>query len=166
MTKRNPLARRREDNPWAYVVPGDPSECWPWTGPRMKKSGYGRVGGHSPRRTYAHRWMYEQMYGPIPTGMTVDHECHNDDRMCRGGIACPHRLCINPEHLGLATLGENTRRGQASRAYCKRGHEFTPENTYVTPTGNRQCRECVRARRRQHRLVGVVLLAWFLAAVS
>ena len=28
--------------------------------------------------------------------------------------------------------------------HCKRGHEFTPENTWVSPKGNkRSCRECM-----------------------
>lgn len=30
--------------------------------------------------------------------------------------------------------------------YCKRGHEFTPENTYITPKGWRQCKIC----RKEH----------------
>lgn len=28
------------------------------------------------------------------------------------------------------------------RTHCKRGHEFTPENTYIRPNGNRECRAC------------------------
>lgn len=31
----------------------------------------------------------------------------------------------------------------ASKTHCKRGHEFTPENTYIKPTG-RECRACAR----------------------
>jgi ribosomal protein S27E len=32
------------------------------------------------------------------------------------------------------------------QTHCKRGHEFTPENTYTSPAGARSCRECGRAR--------------------
>lgn len=28
------------------------------------------------------------------------------------------------------------------RTHCKRGHEFTPENTYIRPRGTRECRAC------------------------
>lgn len=28
--------------------------------------------------------------------------------------------------------------------YCKNGHKFTPENTYVRPNGGRTCKECQR----------------------
>ncbi len=35
---------------------------------------------------------------------------------------------------------------------CRRGHPFTPENTYVNPkTGQRQCRTCVRLSREKTR---------------
>ncbi|GAS98917.1 Gp51 [Mycolicibacterium canariasense] len=38
---------------------------------------------------------------------------------------------------------------QASKTHCKRGHEFSPENTYINPTsGGRQCKTCVRDARR------------------
>lgn len=31
---------------------------------------------------------------------------------------------------------------------CRRGHELTPENTYVRPSGARECRECNRVSAR------------------
>ena len=34
------------------------------------------------------------------------------------------------------------------RSECQRGHEFTPENTYVTPDGRWQCKTCRRLRGR------------------
>jgi hypothetical protein len=33
---------------------------------------------------------------------------------------------------------------QASKTHCKRGHQFTAENTYYTPNGHRRCRTCLR----------------------
>jgi WhiB family redox-sensing transcriptional regulator len=44
---------------------------------------------------------------------------------------------------------------QASKTYCKRGHRFSPANTYYAPDGQRRCRICLReaqpprARRRR-----------------
>jgi hypothetical protein len=36
------------------------------------------------------------------------------------------------------------------RNICKRGHAFTPENTYTYPGGNRQCRLCRQVRQRHY----------------
>jgi hypothetical protein len=33
---------------------------------------------------------------------------------------------------------------QASKTHCKRGHQFTADNTYYTPDGRRRCRTCLR----------------------
>ena len=32
------------------------------------------------------------------------------------------------------------------KTHCAQGHEYTPDNTYVAPNGNRQCRICRRVR--------------------
>lgn len=34
---------------------------------------------------------------------------------------------------------------------CRRGHEFTPDNTYHAPAGYRQCRTCLREASRRRR---------------
>ena len=55
--------------------------------------------------------------------------------------------------VGMSPAAQNAR-----KTHCKRGHEFTEENTLqrITPSGNqgRGCRECKRlaARRRRERL--------------
>lgn len=38
-----------------------------------------------------------------------------------------------------------------NQTHCKRGHEFTPENTYFDKRGSRVCRECVNAKGRAWR---------------
>lgn len=35
------------------------------------------------------------------------------------------------------------------KTHCARGHEYTEENTYVTPGGHRQCRTCRKVRVRE-----------------
>lgn len=38
-----------------------------------------------------------------------------------------------------------------NKTHCIRGHEFTPENTYITPRGTRNCKECRRTNQRERR---------------
>lgn len=109
--------------------------CMDFEGP-VAANGYGRHGA-----IWAHRLAYEIAYGPIPSGLHIDH-------------ACANRRCVRPEHLEAVTQQENNRR-QRQRSgparLCKRGHAFTPGNTYVTG-GQRVCRECHRARQKAFRL--------------
>ena len=38
-----------------------------------------------------------------------------------------------------------------NRTQCKRGHDYTENNTYLRPSGSRECRECMRTVRRGRR---------------
>lgn len=87
--------------------------CWLWTGSIVL--GYGRVrsGGETQG---AHRAAYELVVGPIPADMTIDHLCHTNDPSCPGGdVLCLHRRCVNPTHMEVVTLAENSRRGNQHR---------------------------------------------------
>ena len=122
-------------------------DCWKWTG-CVIRTGYGAVWASSERRTAgAHRVAYELFVGPIPKGRQLDHLCRNP-------------RCVRPDHLEPVTPRENTLRGtsfaaeNARKTHCHRGHEYTPENTYLYKRNGRwrDCRACMRAHRFAYRL--------------
>lgn len=106
---------------------GKADECWPWQRGRTG-AGYGAYKLEG-RQELAHRLSYEIAKGPIPAGLVIDHLCRN-------------RACQNPDHMEVVTNQENMLRGRWLEV-CKYGHPRTPENTYISPSGNRQCRLCV-----------------------
>lgn len=106
------------------------SGCWEWTGSRGRGYGLFNLGKLLP----AHRVAYELLIGPIPEGYHAHHECGNS-------------WCINPTHVRPMPAAEHyaTRRHRNSmKTHCKRGHEFTPENT-IRHGGRRECRICENA---------------------
>lgn len=119
------------------------SGCWHFTGGKNKR-GYGNF-YFDGRGVCAHRAAHLIFIGPIPDGYTVDHLCGNPS-------------CVNPAHLEAVTQRENLMRGntrnahRARQTHCKRGHEFTAENTYREPRrGCRVCRTCHRDYERERR---------------
>lgn len=75
---------------------GYKTPCWVWQ-LKIAHNGYGHVtvGG---RDRLAHRYMYEQHVGPIPTGLSLDHLCRV-------------RHCVRPDHLEAVPMYVNQRRG-------------------------------------------------------
>jgi hypothetical protein len=119
--------------------------CWIWQGNR-KENGYGQTAYRAQTRIL-HRKMYEVVHG-----VTLDrwiYVCHS----------CDVKLCCNPDHLWLGTPKDNSqdsaakgRHQESKRTHCKRGHEFTPDNTsyYECRPGviSRSCKACSRRRMR------------------
>lgn len=88
----------------------DENGCWVWLW-YIDERGYARIRqGKGTAR--AHRVYYERKHGPIPDGLVIDHRCHNEDTSCAGGPTCPHRRCVNPDHLEPVTGLVNARRGR------------------------------------------------------
>ncbi len=147
---RRPVSKPAIRNYWMKrkpeVIPmrfhnGTP--CIPWCG-TVTEYGYGRVYVDG-RQWAAHRLVYEAHHGPVPNGRVLDHLCRN-------------RACVNPAHLELVTLRENTKRGisptaeNVKKTECKMGHPLSGANLRIMPrTGYRQCRECLRRLCRGYR---------------
>jgi hypothetical protein len=116
-------------------------ECWPFVG-SDNGQGYGRF-CFKKKRESAHRTAYRLFVGPIPEGFVVHHTCRN-------------RRCCNPAHLELVTPKEHVFLDltgaylNSIKTHCKRGHEFTPENTRLS-RGQRLCRICLAYLKKQRR---------------
>ena len=113
--------------------------CWKWEGWK-NRNGYGQI-SLKGKGILTHRFIFEYYHGDINPKLTIDHLCNNTS-------------CANPKHLKEATYKENILRGNglaalnSRKTHCKQGHEFTPENIYITPINGRSCRTCENTRKR------------------
>ena len=141
--------------------------CWLWTGSRDRK-GYGHFYSVSTSSNLAHRWSYEDAYGPMPDGLQSDHLCRVTS-------------CVRPSHIEAVTSKVNTERGlvpiilperfraynkrlreagqlspgsikirdmELAKTHCPAGHPYDEENTYRAKRG-RACRACHRRKERE-----------------
>jgi len=131
------LDRAARNGPWEVMCQPtfwgmvDKQEgCWLWKG-FLDRDGYGLF-TFRHKTTRAHRVAYELQVAAIPEGMQIDHLCRT-------------RHCVNPHHMEVVTHRENVRRGiWVKKTHCPRGHEYSIANTYMMPSGSRQCKACNR----------------------
>lgn len=90
--------------------------CWTAT-KGIASNGYSKIFLNG-KEVYGHRFSFELFVNKIPKGLVIDHKCRN-------------RACVNPAHLQVVTLRENTLLGNcpaainARKTKCKNGHPFT-----------------------------------------
>lgn len=139
-----------------YYLDYGEDRCWVWRGHIHKKSGYSRFSTNIlGYRIFllGHRLIYTLLKGCIDIDLDLDHLCRN-------------RACVNPNHSEPVTTQINILRGnskmaeRAKQTHCKRGHEFTIQNTKFdnrNSNGNRSCilcdRETENTRRRIKRKI-------------
>lgn len=90
-------ARRLQEVPFEVRLAAsiEVADCWEWT--KYKDKGYGQI-RLPDRLVLAHRWVWENLVGPIPDRLVLDHLCRN-------------RPCVNPDHLEQVTQQVNVLRG-------------------------------------------------------
>lgn len=116
------------------------TDCQVYDGSHSGK-GYGRLMVVSVRWA-THRLAWIERHGPIPPDTPFAlHRCDNPP-------------CFADGHLFLGTHADNAadrnakgrcKSGirQREKTHCKRGHEYSPENTKVRPRGNGLARHCI-----------------------
>lgn len=164
---------------WTKVEVRAADACWLWRG-GTDRYGYGKfsVAGQS---TVAHRVAYELIVGEIPKPLHALHHCDvrncvnpahlflgtNDDNVAdriakgRGKVVRPPRLrdpeLCKPRRVTIRPVSADERASAATtsvrrQTHCKRGHEFTTENTHFSKSKDgyigRNCRACQKIRER------------------
>lgn len=139
--------RTLEERFWSKVDRRGPAECWIWRA-HIDRYGYGQFGVDLPgkRLESAHRVSYQIAHHlpppPVSSGLNIDHLCRN-------------HACVNPTHLELVTIWENTLRGNALTARnarktrCPRGHTY--DVVHGRARKNRRCLLCSNAAQKERR---------------
>lgn len=91
-----------------------------------------------------HHLVLLAFVGPRPDGM---EGCHWDDNPANNHLA---NLRWDTRSANVRDSVRNGTHHMARATHCPQGHEYTPENTYQYPQGNRACRECRRIYREEH----------------
>lgn len=125
------------------------TECRQYQGARTR-NGYGRRYDRQRKKVVlVHRWVWEQIHGPIPPGLMVLHTCDTP-------------ACFLLEHLYLGTNSDNMRdrsargrdHGLAHLTHCRQGHRLADVGVVGNGHGRFTCGGCKRERDRRYDMCG------------
>lgn len=89
-----------------------------------------------------HQLVAEAFLGPCPPGLEIRHLDGNSKNNAIWNLAYDTRSENMLDKVRHGTHHE------ARKTSCKWGHEFTPDNAYISPSGRRNCRKCRDAKRK------------------
>ena len=133
---------------WLRFIQPLSDGCWHWIG-NHNGANYGTLKVNGLPKL-AHVISFEMFVGFVPRGLELDHVCHSQNKSCEGGKRCPHRRCVNPDHLEPVTHRINVARGRGPRNMgirntekrkCPDGHPYEGANLLME-SGRRRCRVC------------------------
>lgn len=120
-------------------------DCLVWTG-NLPNDGY-------PRISFKAFFPYPQLVHRVAFALAAGHPMGAIKEIPILDHLCRQPACSSPSHLEPVTRAVNIERGNPNqneiKTHCDNGHEFTAENTYVRPNGNRLCRTCKRVSDRE-----------------
>lgn len=122
--------------------------CLEWSGCKYNSKGYGYISiGNVGYRV--HRIAY---------AFANQREVVSSEFICH---TCDNPKCCNPEHLWIGDNDMNSldrdqkgrqKSNHENKTHCPNGHPYSPENTYVYPSGrHRDCKECHKLACRRYR---------------
>lgn len=107
---------------------------------------YVNIPGQKPNSRAVHVLVAAAFLGERPTGMVVRHGGTGQFDNSIGN------LCYGTQKDNLGdsiACGTHQSVANSKKTHCSRGHLYSPENTYITPsTGGRLCRICQKAQHR------------------
>lgn len=101
--------------------------CWEWTASKTK---FGHGIAHGKDTLLAHRQIYIDAKGPIPTGLVLDHLCSNP-------------ACVNPDHLEPVRQKLNVWRGKMAKLSLEQVREIRADQTSTRLAIAKKYRICI-----------------------
>lgn len=123
--------------------------------PSSRRSGHLHVSlckNGTVRTTLVHRIVAFAFLGAPPADKPM--VCHADGDPSNNAVENLRWDSSSGNYLDALRHGTSVAKARGDRAsHCSRGHEFTPENTYIRPgRGVQYCRRCAADRARGRRL--------------